>query len=145
MSNVEELPQVLRDTGFTGSHGELAWDPDQAIEVAQWLAETRQAVISGDALGWCVDGSAREDISSADPDRRLVTGWDVRGQITGEQWQEYCRFCLDSAVLALSDPITPDEVAEEVVAVRYRLSWRDQMEPSGPATLPGNPAARYWG
>jgi hypothetical protein len=144
VSNTDELPQLLRDAGFTGPSGELAWDPDQAIKVAQWLAETRQAVIGGDALGWRVDGSVCDNIAPADPDRTLVTGWDVRGQITGEQWQDYCRFCLDSALGALSDPITPNEAAEEVVAVRYRLSWRHQIEP-GPTTLPGNPAARYWG
>ncbi len=142
---MEELPQVLRDTGFTDSHGELAWDPDQAIKVAQWLAEMRQAVMSGDALGWRADGAVCDNISPANPDRRLVAGWDVRGQITGEQWQEYCRYCRDSAVVALSDPVRPDEVAEEVVAVRYRLSWQDQIEPSSGATLPGNPAALHWG
>ena len=131
--------------GFTGPQGEIAWDPHDAIEVAQWLNQTGRAVISGDALGWFADGSVRDTLSPADPNRRLVSGWDARLPMAGEQWEDYCQFCLDSAVGALRDSITPGDVLEEVVAVRYRLSWRDSKTPSDPAPLPGNPAARYWG
>lgn len=144
VSTAEDIPEGLRATGFSGPQGEIAWDPDDAIEVAQWLNQARRAVLSGDALGWFADGSVCDTLSPADPNRRLVSGWDVRGPMAGEQWEDYCRFCLDSAVVALHDSITPGDVLEKVVAVRYRLSWRDSIAPSGPEPLPGNPAARYW-
>ena len=139
------LPKALREAGFAGPRGEVAWDPDEAIEVARWLAATRRAVLGGDALGWVADGSVCDRLSPADPNQRLVSGWDVRGRIAGEQWEDYCQFCLDSAVVALSDPIRQADVAEDVVAVRYRLSWRDEIGSPGATTLPGKPPALYWG
>jgi hypothetical protein len=145
VSTTEDIPERLRETGFSGPQGEIAWDPDEAIKVAQWLNQMRQAVLSGDALGWLADGSVCATLSPADPSRRLISGWDVRGRSAAEQWEDYCQFCLDSAVVALHDPVTPGDVAEEVVAVRYRLSWRDSIGSSGPEPLPGNPPALYWG
>jgi hypothetical protein len=80
-----------------------------------------------------------------DPGRRLVRGWDVRRREAGEEWSSYCLSCLDSAVMSLSDAVTPRDVAEDVVAVRYRLWWRDRFGESDVKQLPGNPDARYWG
>ena len=83
VSTLEVIPDALRAKGFGGPHDEIAWDPDDAIEVAQWLNQTRRAVVSGNALGWFADGSVCDTLSSGDPNRRLVSRWDTRGAYSG--------------------------------------------------------------
>jgi hypothetical protein len=141
----DDIPEELRRIGAVGPNGDIAWDPDDAIKVAQWLSQARRAVLGGDALGWFADGSVCDTLSSVAPGRRLVSGWDVRGRAPGEKWEDYCHFCLASAMSALRDPIKPEDVAEAVTAVRYRLSWRDSLGAADPEPLPGNPPALYWG
>ena len=139
------LPDNLVRRGLCTSRGEVAWDPVDAAGAAHWLRRTGQAITGGSAVGRLSDGSLNDSLTLRSRRSGLTTGWDVRGQQTGESWDGYCDFCLTSALASLRHPLTAPDVSEDVDTILYTLTWRGSEVVPHSQPLVGNPDSLYWG
>lgn len=104
MSNDAELlaeagvPRILIEKSFCAQSGELAWKPDDILDVLKAVGEAGVQILGGEL--WYVDELGR--IHGAVPLRgSLATGvfsWSTSGRYRHEPWVEFCKHAaVDSA------------------------------------------------
>ena len=125
-----DLPDHLRRSAYEARNGELAWRRGDALEVLEWLASRRIAVLGGELWEVLGDGRWQGMIPSREQDGTFVWGWSTTPtQRSDESWSDYVERARLQAIEALKSGRAEDQASLEVrPRLRYNLAYESRED-----------------